>query len=117
MALKDYGNGKNNLGYLDKIINNTDNYGVFSFAACATIKKENQSESRCDSDSVGPVCITWDGKSAYSLPLNISLSDVKFLKIILDFAPNFYIIYFLIYSWHNQLFYLQFIWFKFKIIT
>jgi hypothetical protein len=93
MALKDYGTARNQFGYLDKIINNTDNYGVFSFAACANINKNNQSEGRCDSDSMGPVCITWDGRSAYSLPLNISLSDLKFLKVILDFAPDFFIIY------------------------
>jgi hypothetical protein len=99
MALKDYGNGKNNLGYLDKIINNTDNYGLFFFAACADIKKENQSEYRCDSDSIGPVCITWDGVAPYGLPLNKSLSDIKFLKVILDFAPNFYIIY---WEWQEK---------------
>jgi hypothetical protein len=93
MALKDYGSSKNNLGYLDKTVNNTDNYGVFSFAAAGNIKRENQAESRCDSDLIGPVCITWDGRSAYSLPLGISLSDLKFLKVVLDFAPDFYIIY------------------------
>jgi len=93
MSLKDYGSSRNQIGYLDKIINNTDNYGVFSFASCANVSKYNQIENRCDSDYYGPVCITWNPTNPYSLPLNTKLKNLKFLKPIIDCAPDFYIIY------------------------
>jgi hypothetical protein len=93
MSLQDYGTARSQYGYLDKIIDNTDNYGVFSFAACAKINKDNQSEGRCDSDTVGPVCITWKEGVPYGLPLNSTLGNVKYLVPIIDCAPHFYIIY------------------------
>lgn len=93
MGLSKYGNHKNSIGYLNKIVNNTDNYGLFLFASSANIDRQNQNESRCDSDSSGPVCITWDGRRPYSLPLGTTLKNIKFLKPIIDCAPDFYIIY------------------------
>lgn len=93
MALKDYGVSRSQLGYLDKIVNNTDSQGVFLFASCASIQKFNQSENRCDSDATGPVCITWDGVRPYALPLNTTLKNIKYLVPIIDCAPHFYIIY------------------------
>lgn len=93
MALKDYGASRSQLGYFDKIVNNTDSQGVFSFASCAKVQKFNQAENRCDSDVVGPVCITWDGARPYALPLGTTLKNIKYLTPIIDCAPHFYIIY------------------------
>ena len=93
MSLQDYGTARSQYGYLDKIIDNTDNFGVFLFAACASITKSNQFDNRCDSDAVGPVCITWDGRNPYALPLNSTLGNIKYLVPIIDCAPHFYIIY------------------------
>jgi len=93
MALKNYGSARSQIGYLDKIVGNDDSQGVFSFTSCVQIKKFNQIENRCDSDATGPVCITWDGVRPYTLPLNTSLKNIKYLVPIIDCAPDFYIIY------------------------
>lgn len=93
MSLQTYGMARNQYGYLDKIIDNTDNFGVFSFAACANITRSNQLDSRCDSDAIGPVCITWQEGAPYGLPLNSTLGNIKYLIPIIDCAPHFYIIY------------------------
>lgn len=93
MALKDYGSSKANMGYYDKIIDQDDNVGVFSFTSVAKINKNNQSEDRCDAEQYGPVCLDWNPNNPYRLPLNLKIENIKYLIPIIDFAPDFYIIY------------------------
>lgn len=94
MTLSSYGNTKNTIGYFDKTIGVTDNKGMFSFTAAARIHPNEQMDSRCDSDSFGPVCFTWTGKQPYALPSPLkSLQNLSFIKPIIDFAPDFYILY------------------------
>jgi hypothetical protein len=94
MTLSSYGNTKNAIGYLDKIIGVTDNKGLFSFTAAAHINPNEQLESRCDANAFGPVCFTWTGVAPYALPYPVkSLQNLSFIKPIIDFAPDFYILY------------------------
>lgn len=93
MALKDYGSSKANLGYYDKIINQTDNIGLFTFTSVAKVNKYNQIEDRCDADNNGPVIVGWNPNEPYQFPLGMKLENIKYLLPIIDCAPDFYIVY------------------------
>lgn len=93
MGLRDYGLSKANIGYYDKIIDQDDNVGVFSFTSVTTISKGNQEENRCDADQYGPVCLDWNPNNPYRLPLGLKIENIKYLTPVIDFAPDFYIIY------------------------
>lgn len=94
MKLKDFGSNKKQIGYYDKIVGTNDNIGLFFFASCAPIEKYNQSYNRCDQGALGPVCIHWDDRFPYVLPYPLkNLSNLKYVVPIIDFAPDFYIMY------------------------
>jgi hypothetical protein len=94
MSLKDHNNKKNNFGYYNKIIGQTDSNGLFILTGCAIINEDNQFEPRDDFGAYGPVCIDWDERLPYKLPYPLnSNKNIKFMKKIIDFAPYFYVMY------------------------
>lgn len=93
MGLKNYGSSKANIGYYDKIVDQDDNVGVFSFTSVVEISRYNQSESRCDNNTYGPVCLDWNPSNPYRLPLGMKIENIQFLTPIIDFSPHFYILY------------------------
>lgn len=94
MGLDSYGNTKNTLGYLNKKININDHYGIFAVASASVVTSDNQVSSRCDEGAMGPVGFIWTGNAPYRLPMPIkSLSNIKYISPVIDFAPDFYILY------------------------